>query len=125
MKRRYYVFCSLVKAVQTVFDNVGAFFAEDIAAITESCGDGISVLATSNTSSSPNEEICQTYCDRKYANAENGAMIMLDTSSKKLVVSTKGAAAKPSDAALKEADAAAAKGSYIEAVTKLAEAMKG
>lgn len=101
-----------------VFDNGGVFTAEQLQTLESACaGSSISVLATSNQTGSTNEEICQSYFDRRYQ-GEKGTMIMADTFSKTLtVISNDGKNA--SAAALEKANTLAAAGNFAAAVTGL------
>ena len=66
-----------------VFDNIGAFTAEELSALESELsgsGKGLSVLATSNGTDKSNEEICRSYFERHSADG-NGYMMMIDTKS--------------------------------------------
>lgn len=112
---------------QHVFDNGGIFSSESIEALENACTGGandISVLATSNSTGTPNEEICRTYYDRHYQ-GKNGIMIMLDTASDTLTVVSDGQL--PADIAelTGSADVLAAAKNYTGAVESLINALKG
>lgn len=112
---------------QHVFDNGGIFTAEQIASLEEMCMGGasdISVLATSNSTGSTNEEICRSYYYRHYQE-EKGVMVMLDTMTGTLCVVSDNALPEGLDAVIAEADTLAAGSDYIGALTAVITALKG
>ncbi|MCC8136151.1 MAG: TPM domain-containing protein [Ruminococcus sp.] len=112
---------------QHVFDNGGIFTSDQIASLESLCTGGdtdISVLATSNSTESTNEEICRTYYDRHYSDGE-GIMIMLDTESKTLTVVSDGTLPDTLDTALEEADALAEADDYEGALNEIITLLKG
>lgn len=112
---------------QHVFDNGGVFTSEQIAALENLCSSGtkeVSILATSNTTGSSNEEICRSYYDRHYKDSE-GYMIMLDTESNSLVVVSDAEIPEAVVNALETANAAAAEKDYNGALTTVINALQG
>lgn len=112
---------------QHVFDNGGIFTAEQIAALENSCAGGsadISVLATSNSTESSNEEICRSYYDRHYQETD-GYMIMLDKETNTLTVVSDLALPDGLDAVVAEANTLAADMDYTGALNAVITALKG
>ncbi len=106
-----------------VFDNGGIFSAEDISALEASLAaapKAVSLLATSNGTGTPNEEICSSYYERRYQ-SEEGIMIMLDTATNTFTVCP---AAALSAEVTTQANTLAAAGSYADAVNTLIAAIK-
>lgn len=112
---------------QHIFDNAGIFNAEEIASIETLCsesGKEISVLATSNSTESTNEEICRTYYKRRYQD-KDGYMIMLDTVSGTVIAVSEGDLPSGTDDKLEAASTFAASKNYINAVETAVSALKG
>ncbi len=112
---------------QTVFDNGGIFTAEEITVLEQACEGAsadISVLATTNSTGIPNEEICRTYYDRRYTE-EKGIMIMLDTVSATINVTSDKPLPETLAEAVASADSLAARGDYAAAVSSVISALKG
>lgn len=113
---------------QHIFDNVGAFSAESVSVLESACTSSsvsISVLATTNGTQSSNEEICQSYCDRRYS-GEAGIMIMLDTATDTITTVSSGSTLPDSlETALTSANTLAAEKKYTEAVNSLITILKG
>ncbi len=108
-----------------IFDNGGIFNAEELASLEKLCeGTEISVLATSNGTGTPNDEICKSYYDRRYQDG-NGFMIMLDTTSDTLTAVSGGALPAGFDVKINEANELAAVKNYSSAVSGLVNALKG
>lgn len=110
-----------------VFDNGGIFTSEQIAALETACTGGsadISVLATSNSTESSNEEICRSYYDRHYQE-NDGYMIMLDKATNTLNVVSDMALPAGLEAAVAEADTLAADLDYTGALNAVITALKG
>ena len=71
-----------------VFDNIGLFSDEQLAALEEKLAAGkksVYVLATSNGTGKSNEEICRSYFERRSEDGK-GCMIMLDTKANAVAV---------------------------------------
>lgn len=110
---------------QHIFDNGGIFSTDEISLLESACAESnISVLATSNSTSSTNEEICRSYYDRRYKN-EEGFMIMLDSATNTLIVCSDSALPEGFDAAVQSANELAAAQNYVDAVNSLITALKG
>lgn len=110
-----------------VFDNGGIFTAEQIAALETACTGGsadISVLATSNSTGSANEEICRSYYDRHYQETD-GYMIMLDQATNTLTVVSDLALPSGLDTVISDADTLAAALDYTGALNAVIAALKG
>ncbi len=108
-----------------IFDNGGIFNAEELASLEALCeGTEVSVLATSNGTGTPNEDVCRSYYERHYQDG-NGCMIMLDTASDTFTISTEGELPADIDVKMGEADELAAVKNYSSAVSVLINAMKG
>lgn len=106
---------------QHVFDNGGLFTAEDITTLESSCSSGstdISVLATSNTTGSTNEEICRSYYERHYQESK-GIMVMLDEASNTFTVVSDNALPDGLDSAIEQANAICAARNYASAANSL------
>lgn len=104
---------------QYVFDNGGIFTAEEIDALETACEGAsgeYSVLATGNSTGSPNEEICRSYYQRHYKDT-TGTMIMVDTESSSVLVMKDGEVLN--DVSLADANTLAASGDYFGAVNAL------
>ncbi|MBQ8959623.1 MAG: TPM domain-containing protein [Ruminococcus sp.] len=111
---------------ELVFDNGGLLTAEEVAELEselESCGGDVAVLATSNGTGTPNEDIARSYLERRFGEG-NGTMIMLDAQSKSTAVVSGGELPSELDKAKTEADKSASAGKYAEAAKKLIEALK-
>lgn len=112
---------------KTVFDNAGVFTADEVEILEQACegaSAGISVLATSNSTGTPNEEICRTYYDRRYS-AEKGIMIMVDTVSRTLNVTSDNPLPEALDETVESANSLAAGGDYAAAVSAVISSLKG
>jgi len=108
-----------------VFDNGGIFTVEELASLEKLCeGTEISVLATSNGTGTPNEEVCRSYYDRHYQGG-NGFMVMLDTASDTLTAVSDGALPAGFETKINEANELAAAKNYSSAVSGLVNALKG
>lgn len=110
-----------------IFDNGGIFTAEQADLLEDTCSrakNNVCVLATSNSTGSSNEEICQTYHDRRYSD-EKGCMIMLDTASNTLTVVSDSDLPNGIDADIADANKLAAEKNYVSAVNTLIAALKG
>lgn len=110
-----------------VADNVQLFEYEQSKTLEKalaSCKEDITLLASKNNSSTPNEEILKTYYKRKYIDRD-GIMLMIDTKSKKILAYSDKKLPKALDTALKEANELTAKEDYYGAVNKIVEAMDG
>ena len=110
-----------------VFDNAGVFSVEDTAAIDALCTGGandVSILATSNTTGTTNEEICRTYYDRHYKE-DKGIMIMLDTATNTFIVVSDNTLPADLETQLSQANELAATLDYTEAANGLITFLKG
>lgn len=109
-----------------VFDNGGIFTPEQLSELEAFCKDSgmnVSILATSNSTGSSNEEICKSYHDRRYS-SEKGFMIMADTASGTLAVVPSDELPPAALAALSDANKPAAEKDYISAIKTVINAMK-
>lgn len=112
---------------QYVFDNAGVFSSEEADVLEKACNEAsadISVLATTNSTGTPNLDICRTYYERRYQDKQ-GYMIMLDTASGTITVVTGSEAISGYDSELESADKLAASGNYTGAVSAMIAALKG
>lgn len=112
---------------QYVFDNAGIFTAEEADVLEQACTEAsfdISVLATTNSTGTPNLDICRTYYERRYQDKQ-GYMIMLDTASATITVFTGSYALSGYDSELESANKLAASGNYTGAVSAMIAALKG
>lgn len=107
---------------QYVFDNGGVFTAEQIKALESSCAgsqSGFTILATGNSTGSPNEEICRSYYNRHYKD-HSGSMIMVDTVSGSVLVMKDGESVSDlGNGVLESANGLAAAGDYYGAVNAI------
>ena len=111
---------------ERVFDNGGLLTSEEIAQLEEaleSCEGDVALLATSNGTGTPNEDIARSYLERRFGQG-NGIMIMLDAQSKSTAVVSGGELPSELSKAKTEADKSASSGKYAEAAMKLIEALK-
>ncbi|MCR4637836.1 TPM domain-containing protein [Ruminococcus sp.] len=110
-----------------IADNVQLFEYEQSRVLEKalaSCKDDITLLASKNNSSAPNEEILKTYYKRKYIDRD-GIMLMIDTKSKKMIAYSDKKTPKELETALKSANELTAKDDYYGAVNKIVEALDG
>ncbi|HBB19475.1 MAG TPA: hypothetical protein DCZ62_03435, partial [Ruminococcus sp.] len=111
---------------ERVFDNGGLLTSEEIAQLEEAlerCEGDVALLATSNGTGTPNEDIARSYLERRFGQG-NGIMIMLDAQSKSTAVVSGGELPSELSKAKTEADKSASSGKYAEAAMKLIEALK-
>ena len=75
------------KCPQYVFDNIGIFSEEEIYSLEKKLTEkkNIFLLATSNGTDKTNEDICQSYYERR-SKDHNGFMVMLDTKSNTVTI---------------------------------------
>ena len=110
-----------------IADNVQLFEYEQSRVLEKalaSCKDDITLLASKNNSSAPNEEILKTYYKRKYIDRD-GIMLMIDIKSKKMIAYSDKKTPKELETALKSANELTAKDDYYGAVNKIVEALDG
>ena len=110
-----------------IADNVQLFEYDQVRTLNKalaSCKDDVTLLASKNDSSSPNEDIIKTYYERKYID-KDGIMLMIDTKKKSVIAYSDKKTPKELDAALKSANELASKEDYFGAVNKIVEALDG
>lgn len=109
-----------------VVDNAQVFDSVQLDKIEKSlssCKEDVTLIASHNSSDTPNEQILQQYYDRKYKN-DKGIMFLLDTISGKIIANSSENISSDIEKALKDADALSSKGDYYGAVSKILDALK-
>ena len=107
-----------------VFDNAGILEKETVGEferIISGSGGKNALLITINSTDRTNEQILEEYYKRRCQ--DGGIMAMIDAHSKSAVVHSSGNVPSDVDAALKKANASAAKGEFEAAARTLAEAL--
>lgn len=110
-----------------LFDNISAFSVEkgnELSSNIAACETELSVLITSNSTGTPNNELLQTYFDRRYSDGK-GTMLLIDTVTKTVSVVSGGEISKELSSAVSKANAEAAKGNYEAAITAVTDALGG
>lgn len=108
-----------------IIDNAEVFSQEqlsELSGLLALSSTSVTLLASSNSSAVPNEEVLSGYYKRKYKDGQ-GIMLMLDTKSKTIIATSDGELPAALAAALKEANTLAAKSDYVGAVKKAAEGL--
>ena len=88
------------------------------------CNAEISVLVTSNSTGTANQELLQSYFDRHYTGT-NGTMLLIDTVSKTVTAVSDGEIPQKLSTAVSKANTLAAKGEYEAAIKAITDAMGG
>lgn len=110
-----------------IFDNAGVFTSEkgaEIDSALAACNAEISVLVTSNSTGTANQELLQSYFDRHYTGT-NGTMLLIDTVSKTVTAVSDGEIPQKLSTAVSKANTLAAKGEYEAAIKTITDAMGG
>ena len=110
-----------------IFDNAGVFTSEkgaEIDSALAACNAEISVLVTSNSTGTANQELLQSYFDRHYTGT-NGTMLLIDTVSKTVTAVSDGEIPQKLSTAVSKANTLAAKGEYEAAIKAITDAMGG
>ena len=109
-----------------IIDNAQIFEYENISRFEKElsgCKKDVTLIATKNMSDTPDEDIVKEYHKRKYPSG-SGIMLMLDTSSKKVVAYSGQKLPSGLDKGMKEINSLASKGDNAGAVNKLIEVLK-
>lgn len=108
-----------------IIDNAEVFSEEqlsELSGLLALSSTKVTLLASSNSSATPNTEILKSYYDRKYKDGQ-GIMLMLDTKSKTIMAGVNEELPEELASALKEANLLAAKSDYVGAVKKAAKGL--
>ena len=105
-----------------IFDNVDELSqeqAEQIEKLLSDCDADISLLVTTNSTDKTNEEVCRSYCDRRYSDGQ-GYMVMYDAENKTFTIVSDQTLPSGLERAKTTAEKLAQAGKITEAVKEIA-----
>ncbi len=109
-----------------VFDNIGKLSQDelkDIESTIKKSNKQLSLLITTNGTDSTNEEICKSYCERRYK-GDSGYMMMIDTKTNTVTVTASDASAAGFDKAVAAAEKSVKAGDIKAAVENVLKDIK-